>query len=93
MVTLVGFKVTRVATSAATQIAAASANYVVARLYATTACIATIHNHASATTAASKVATLAVAAGGIDEMGFPVRCDDGVRVKCSAVAELYVGLR
>jgi hypothetical protein len=91
--TLVGFKVTRVATSAATQVATAGMNYVVARLYATTACIATLHNHASATTAGSKIATLVVPAGGADEMGFPVRCDDGVRVKCSAVGELYVGIR
>ncbi len=94
--TVVGFNPTRVATSAATLITA-NPCIVTARLFGGAAATLTLHNSASVTSAATTISKLSVAAAnGTDEMGIPVRCDNGVKVKLSTIAsgtEAYIYIR
>jgi hypothetical protein len=81
-----GFTATRIVTSVATTVkTGVGAHYVVARLYNASASAVnmSIHNGAD-TSAATRVAWLYAPATSLDELGVPIRCPDGVKVKMSA---------
>lgn len=86
------FNVTRVATTAATQVITGP-GYAVARLYSGTSAAVTLSLHDGiVTSAATRIALLSTKAiGAVDELDFGVRFQTGLKVKLSSIASSSEG--
>lgn len=87
-----GYNATRVVTTAATQIVSDPASVTALLKTGAAAAVLDLHN-GTATSAATRVASLSVPANDSMELSIPIRCGNGVKVKLSvnsAEAFIYV---